>query len=353
MFWSIHKGKFHMKPTTIEQVFELLFAYVTSSALGAAMEHNLFWMLADEPKSVSAIAEQLGVTASRCQNWLDLLCSVDLLAQTENGYQTSPSGKTLILDVYQPETWAFLAREARYRYPAVVDLALNIKEPVSTWEAQNRTPPNYFETMLSDPEEARRFTRMLYELHIPLADELAKILDMTQVTELLDLGGGSGVVSLALLQRHPALQSTVIDIDGVCVVGREIAKERSLDDRITYRALDYVRDALPSGFDRVLLCDAGPYTLEFFRKIQGALNPNGRLILIDQFSPKPGIAPSSRLIWAFLSALQGPHTKGFPTAASVISRLTEAGFERISEFDVPSQKALCWEEEWHVIEAWK
>ena len=342
-----------MRPITTDQVIELLDAYVASAALGAAMEHNLFWMLADEPKGVSVIAEQLGVTTGRCQNWLDLLCSVDLLAQTENGYQTSPSGKVLILDVYQPETWAFMAREARYRYPAIVDLALSIKEAVSTWEAQNLTPPNYFETMLSDPEEARRFTRALYEIHIPLAEELAKKLDMNQVTKLLDVGGGSGVVSLALLQRHPALQATVIDIDGVCVAGREIAKERGLDDRITYRALDYVREALPSGFDRVLFCDAGPYTPEFFKKIQGVLNPNGHLILMHQFSPRPGIASPSLLHWAFLGALHRPHSKGFQTAASVISKLKEAGFERISEFDVPSQRALRWEEDWHAIEAWK
>jgi hypothetical protein len=81
----------------------------------------------------------------------------------------------------------------------------------------------------------------------------------------------------ALLRRHPALQSTVIDIENVCVAGREIAEEAGLSDRI--------RDAL---------------------------NPNGRLILIDQFAPEPGIAPPSRLNWAFLGALQNPRRWASP-----------------------------------------
>jgi SAM-dependent methyltransferase len=340
-----------MRPTTPAHVVELLDAYAISAALGAAMEHGLFWLLADAPKDVPAIAEQLGVTESRCQNWLDLLRSFELLDRKEDGYETSASGKTLILDVYQPSTWAFLAREARFRFPAVLNLALSVKEPVSTWKSQGLKPPNYFETMRRDPDEARSFTRMLYEAHLPLAEGLARLLDMTGARELVDPGGGSGVVSLALLQRHPTLRSTVIDIEGVCVAGREIAEERGLDDRITYLALDYERDELPSGFDRVLFCDAGPYNVKLLGKLRRVLNPGGRLVLVDQFSPEPDVAPASLLHYAFLGALHNPHARGFPTAASVTSRLGEAGYENILECDVPSQGTMPWENDWHVIEA--
>jgi hypothetical protein len=48
------------------------------------------------------------------------------------------------------------------------------------------------------------------------------------------LGGGSGVVSLALLRQHPHLTSTAVGIENVCIAGREFAQENSLSDRITY-----------------------------------------------------------------------------------------------------------------------
>ena len=74
--------------------------------------------------------------------------------------------------------------------------------------------------MVEDPERARRFTRMLYELHHALADELAGCLDMSDVDRVMDLGGGSGVLSMALLRRNPHLTAMVVDVANVCAVGR-------------------------------------------------------------------------------------------------------------------------------------
>jgi len=340
-----------MKPQTVEQVFELLDAAVTSAALGAALEHRLFWMLADRPREAPDVAGELAIPMSRCRNWLRLLCTLGFLEENEGSYQTSERGKSLILDAYTAETWAFLADAARRQCPAVIDLALHIKEAASTWDIQGVTPPNYLLKLQRDPEYARRFTRMLYEIHRPLADELAAIMTVQDATALLDLGGGSGVMSLALLDRFPGLRATVVDLDNVCPAGQEIARERGLSDRITYRVLDYVQEDLPKGFDRILCCDTGPYTVDLFEKVRAALTPGGRLILVDQFSPAPGIAAVPRLTWAFLGSLENPDSKGFSTAASVISHLEEAGFHEVSLFDVPAKRDVRWETGWQAIEA--
>ena len=131
---------------------------------------------------------------------------------------TSPNA-----DAYSRDTWAFLAREARERFPAVRDLAVQISESGTPWEAQGLTPPDYVTLLLEQPGRAAQFTRMLHEIHLPLADQLAESLPMDGVERLLDVGGGSGVMSLALLRRHPRLQAVVLDIENVCAVGREIA----------------------------------------------------------------------------------------------------------------------------------
>ena len=118
--------------------------------------------------------------------------------------------------------------------------------------------------MKRDPELARRFTRMLYEIHQPLAEALVEFLDLEGVERLLDVGGGSGVVSLALLRRHPGLRATVADIDNVCLAGREIADQTSQAERITYHATDFVEDELPTGFDLVLECDVNVFGERLF-----------------------------------------------------------------------------------------
>jgi predicted TPR repeat methyltransferase len=343
-----------MKPKTADDVFELMDAYVMSAALNAALELGLFWLLAEQPLDVPAVAQALEIPPNRCQYWLQLLSTTRLLDRGPKGYAPSSTAQSAILDACSQDTWAFLAREARDRFPAILDLALHIRQPGSTWAAQGLVPPDYFEQMVEYPEKARDFTRMLYEIHLPLAEALAETLDMGGVKRLMDLGGGSGVMSMALLRRYPDLSAVVVDIANVCAAGREIAVEQSLEERLTYHVADFTRDELPSGFDMILDCDVGCYNETMLPKIWTALNPEGRLVLVDQFAPEPGLAPETFPYphWLFLGSLESSDVS-YPTATEVQTRLTQAGFRLLSEAILPQKGTLRWTKEWVMIEAGK
>jgi SAM-dependent methyltransferase len=327
-------------------------SYVTSAALNAAMELGLFWLLAEQPMDAVDIAQALDIPINRCQYWLQILSGTGLIERRSEGYVPSSTARTAILNAYSQETWAFLAEEARDRFPVVRDLALNIRQAGSAWAVQGVTPPDYFAQISQNPEKARRFTRMLYEIHLPLAEQVAESLDMSGVDRLRDLGGGSGVVSMALLRRYPQLTAVVVDIANVCAAGREIAMENSMEDRITYCVADYLRDELPSGFGMVLECDVGPYSEALFRKIRAALNPGGRLVIVDQFAPTEGVAPSAWVYWAFMASLENLDF-ALLTVPEVLSRLKGTGFQLLSERALPYREVLRWSSDWVLIEASK
>jgi predicted TPR repeat methyltransferase len=339
-----------MKPDTADDVFDLLDSYLTSAALGAAMELGLFWLLAEQPLDVAGVGGELGIPTNRCRYWLQLLESVGLVEQVPNGYAPSETARTAILDAYSQETWAFVAQEARQRFPLVRDLALHIRELGSVWTAQGLTAPNYYAQIVESPERARRFTRMLYEIHLPLAEELAQCLDLSGVKRLMDLGGGSGVMSLALLRRQAQLEAVVVDIPNVCAAGREIAEEYSMTKRFTYHEADFLQDELPTGFDLVLECDVGPYSEALFRKVRAALNPGGRLVVIDHFVSDSDVAPPSCLFWAFEGSLANPDL-AYTTTDEIRARLARAGFQVLSERALPSGKVWRWSADWVMIEA--
>jgi hypothetical protein len=150
-----------MRPKTTEDVLGLLDGYVISAALGTAMELGLFWLLAERPLSASDVAQALNIPLNRSQRWLRLLCKYDLLVEGAQGYEPSPVARETILEACSQDTWAYMAREDRYKSPAVRDLALNICRPISTWQVQNLTSPDYEERITGDPVEAERFTRAL------------------------------------------------------------------------------------------------------------------------------------------------------------------------------------------------
>jgi predicted O-methyltransferase YrrM len=343
-----------VKPETTQDILELMGSYVVSAALGAAMELGVFWLLVKKPLPETDVAQTLDIPLNRCHHWLQILCQLGLLENTSEGYVPSTIAQEAILNAQSQDTWAFQAREDRESATFVRDLAVNISKPMPTGQTQNLTPPDYFQQIQEDPGYAARFTRKLYEIHLPLAEQLANMLDLRGVKSLLDLGGGSGVVSFALLRKQPELTSVVVDIENVCQAGREIASENKLEKRITYLAADLLQDDLPSGFDMVMLCDVGSFGKALFRKIYETLNLRGRLVIVDKFASSRTNAPPSRLLSAFLDSLAHPaQSIDFTTAEVVQTQLQEAGFRNFSVSSVPHKDNLPWNIDWIMLEARK
>jgi SAM-dependent methyltransferase len=327
---------------------------IFSAALGAAMELGLFWLLAREPLPATDLAQSLNIPLNRCQYWLEILCTLGLLENTAAGYAPSTVAREAILDVQSQDTWAFQAREDRDLSLHVEDLASNIRKPMSIWERQTQTPADILRQIEKDPSYTARFTRKLYQIHRSFAEQLANLLDVERVKSLLDLGGGSGVVSFALLRKQPDLTTVVLDNENVCQVGRELAVENHLEKRIAYLAADFLTDPLPAGFDMLMLCDVGSFDEILFRRIYDALNPNGRLVIVDKFAPERTAVPPSRLLAAFVNSLESPaQSVDYITTEVVQARLQQAGFRDISETPVPHQDNLPWNMDWTMLQARK
>ena len=146
----------------------------------------------------------------------------------------------------------------------------------------------------------------------------------------------------------------VMDVEPVCLVGREIALENGLEHRISYVAADLLRDDLPTGFDMVMLCDVGLLDEVLLRKIHGSLNEQGHLVVVDKFAPTQADAPPSRLSGAFLASLQhpGPSIR-FTTVDMVQTRLAGIGFRDFAATSVPHGDRLPWNIDWIMLKARK
>lgn len=318
-----------MKLNTKGDICELLRAYVPSAALSAALELGVFWRLEEQPRTVGWIAQEFNIPLKRCYYWLELLASLNLLESQGEAYISSPLTRHAIMEGYSPESWSLLAQEARERYPAGIDLSLNIRHDASVWSVLGRTPPDYVAQMMEDAERARRFTRMLYEIHLPLAQDISLALDLSRFHRLMDLGGGSGVIALALLERYPDLEATVVDVANVCAAGEEIAAGTRAAERIRFHRADFLYDPLPIGFDIVLECDVGIYSEELFRRLAASLNNAGRLIIVDELAEEGQVGPPSNLGYAFYVSLHNPEFT-LPSVNGVLGYLERAGYRLLS-----------------------
>jgi 3-hydroxy-5-methyl-1-naphthoate 3-O-methyltransferase len=308
-----------------ERWIDLLRGYLPAAAFTAALELGLVWYLAEVPRSVDAVAQAFDIPRRRCRIWLELLVGLDLLERHGETYALSNRARSEILDTYSQATWRYLAQEARERDLAGHDLALHLDYPGSVWQAQGTDTPDYVAQMAEDPDRARQFVRASYELSHAAAEALSASLDLRDAVRLLDLGGGSGVMSLALLRRYPALTATVVDLAPVCAAGREIAEQEPEGKRLSFYPADFLRDDLPDGFDVVLACKLGVYGAPVYGIAARSLVPGGRLIIVDKFVGEGAGEPLSGLIYAFLSSLQDPEFY-LISVEEIRTRLSRVGF---------------------------
>ena len=242
--------------------------------------------------------------------------------------------RTAILDANSRESWRHLVVDEQEKDAGVHGLPQFISEPGSLWAVQGLGEPiSYIDRMRASSKSAREFTRTLFEVHQDLTNQLAERLDLTGVERMMDLGGGSGVISMAFLRKYPALTSAVVDIENVCIAGREIAWEVGFADRISYHPAEFDTGEFPSGFDLVLQCDVSVHGVELLRKIWRSLTPDGRFIFVGHLSPADNLAPPTRLEWTFLDSLHNADY-GIPALSEFRMQLAQAGFDASDEHHI-------------------
>ncbi len=74
----------------------------------------------------------------------------------------------------------------------------------------------------ADPEGARALARATHTMSMPSGPALATVADFSGVRRLLDVGDGSGGLSIALALPDPAVRCTVLDRLFPCAFAAEL-----------------------------------------------------------------------------------------------------------------------------------
>ena len=113
-------------------------------------------------------------------------------------------------------------------------------------------------------------------------------------------------------------------------------------------------DDLPDGFDVVLVCDVSTFNDVLCRKVRDLLNPGGRLILVDKFSPDTTTAVPDRIAWAFQGTMENPSDRyERVTVEHARNLLLNLKYEKVTVSPLPSSDNLRWNSGWTVMEARK
>jgi SAM-dependent methyltransferase len=228
-------------------LLEVATAGERSKVMFALIELQIPTWLATGPLSATAIAERLGADPLAIDRFLTACTAVGLLVREGDLFHNAESSERFLVR----ESDAYLG-DALLRYERMTHSVpwSHFVKRLLTWRAGGSSDRVSREggTIAAENEGEHR-------LSVLAGDALASALDLSGNRCVLDLGGGTGGMSIALCRRFPALRAIVVDRPAVARLALAHVSASGLADRIHVQDGDFLVDPLPGRCDVALLAN--------------------------------------------------------------------------------------------------
>jgi predicted O-methyltransferase YrrM len=112
-----------------------------------------------------------------------------------------------------------------------------------------------------------------------IARIVSRLPEFAGMRRMLDLGGGSGFFTMAIVSAHPSMQGVVFEQPAVAKVVRDFIREYEVEDRVTAMEGDFTKDDLGGPYDLVFASASLNFVKSqldaLFSRIYDALAPGG------------------------------------------------------------------------------
>lgn len=278
-------------------IFEAYRGSYSTELLTAAVAHfDVFGRLSRSgPRSPDDLARDLGLAPRPATVLLTALRAMSLLAPDASGRldltplareHLVPGGRFYVGDYLGLAADSPGVKEMAHRL--LTNSAAAAKTDEQGAEGTQFTYREGAESAMDHEATARRLTLALAGRAKNVAPALARNFPLPGAKVLLDVGGGTGIYSLALVKANPGLRAIVWDRAEVLKVAREFVDAEGLADRVDLVPGDMFADAVPGGCDLMLLSNIlhdwdVPECRTLVSRCAAGLPAGGRLLIHDVF----------------------------------------------------------------------
>jgi O-methyltransferase domain len=125
---------------------------------------------------------------------------------------------------------------------------------------------------------------------IDLAPEVASLPEVASAASVLDVCGGDGALLRVVLNSHPHLRGSLLELPEAAALAQDLFQESGLASRVSVHAGD-VFSGVPQGNDVCVLCWVlhdwpDPQAMQILESCVAATPPDGRIIVLER--PRDG-----------------------------------------------------------------
>ncbi|UCC45725.1 MAG: hypothetical protein JSU65_07340 [Candidatus Zixiibacteriota bacterium] len=310
-------------PRKVLQTLDLETVFAASRCIIAAEKLLVFRKLHKRGLTASDLGRRTGIHRRYREPFLDYLVFLGLLKKKGHQYHNSALANKHFVDARSIDWTRFWSEYCARDFEALTVIEDALTSGMGWRQILRRERKTDYELVQEDAAWAREFTYALYDVNKPTAETLAKNLDLSGYQSLLDVGGGSGVMSLALVRAHQHLSACILDFEYVCAAAEKIIRRERMSRRVKTLVGD-MNQAIPVGFDVIMFWEIGSIETRVMKMAYDSLADDGMLIRNCSPRSKPDRPSPARFLHQYLSV----QPKG-QSRTSIVSSLREAGFRSV------------------------
>ena len=309
------------------QVIQMGLSYWMSRALYAAAKLGLADKLAGGPASAAELAKQTGAHAPALHRLMRLLAGLGILKTESDGqrFALTSLGESLKTGAPGAALPTLLALAGPMMWQGFGEYMYSLETGKTGFEKAVGMP--VFDYLAKHPEDAANFTQAMIGVHGDEPPAVAAAYDFSGFGTVVDVGGASGNMLMAILSRHPGPRGVLFDLPHVVGAAPEGFRARGLGDRVRVEGGSFF-ESVPAGGDAYILSHvihdwSEEQCLTILENCRKAMKADAKLLLVEMVLPAGDEMHPGKLLDLTMLVMPGGQERN---EAEYAALLDKAGF---------------------------
>lgn len=320
---------FKRDDAAINTILDMVYGYQRSRALFTACQLDIFSTIGTDYKDASEVAILVNTDSRATQRLLDALCALELLEKRNNKYTNSRISLRFLV-------------KSKPEYMSIMDYSNRL------WDAWGNLTksvklghnPDALSLNKMTVEQMESFLEAVHWRSALLAPDIVKMIDLSKVERVLDLGGGLGDYAIEFVNAKTSIKATVFTMPNCAPYTNDFLryiKNREAANKIDVITGDLFTGDFGKGYDLVFLSFVLQHfdiwkNIELCRKVSECLNPGGKIVVQDLLIDDKRTSPVYNTLYA-LEMLCTSDGGDVYTSSDIWIILKEAWFQNIKTME--------------------
>ena len=307
------------------ELYDLVYQSVQGRILMTALELKVFDHLTI-PTTAAELADAVNIPEPRCRVFLDGLASCGFVQKKQDSYVNTTQSKRFLASSGEAYMGDLLLGSWDMMVEPLASLTQMLEQGFEpSGENHAGSEKVWAEMARANAQYARAGLAQL------AVEQLSPLPGFNSMRKMLDLGGGPGLVALALAEANPNMKAVVLDQPAVVKVAQEYIERYGFSERVCVLGADYSKDDIGHDYDLVW----ASATLNFFRdelpvifeKVYQAMSPGGVFACFQDGLTHQGTKPKEMILSGFSVLLRG-EMYAFHQG-EIADAMLDAGFSKV------------------------